>query len=461
MTRPVLALALGLFACNGSGGGDVGTATGTGTGTATGGGTTTGGPTTPTPGVGSASCALDSSNALRIRCNATLADVGVTHLTLTANGAPTRNFTSEEGTQVEVVGWGLKPDTEYTWTIGGETGTVSTGSIPNNLTAATIQTSGAPVGLDAVLIPLNCTQRYFVMIDGDGDIIWYEQNDLYQNGMDAYEWTGDDHSLLIGNGSDVVEIAAGGGELNNWTVADNVHHDLTRWNGYTYMLFNYTTQNVTVDAVYVYDGPNHVGTFDFADHYDITENPPGGGGPGGNEWGHANGINPSEDGQIVTSLKNWNSLVTWDGDPDSATFGEVLWVVEGDANGLSDADYSPPAGSDEGFGNQHNATWWGEQLYLFDNDGVSGTSRAARYSLDDTTGEVRYEEGWSVQSNCPTEGGAVPVDGGILGTCANNGDIFEFRDGEANAAFELSATCGGGGGGPGGLAMNRGIPIHF
>jgi len=420
--------------------------------------------TNDTPVVDEASCEVHADNALLIRCSITLDDAGTTTLTLAANGAPTRSFDSEEGTEIEVVAWGLKAETAYAWDIGGVSGTVTTGSLPTDLLDADIQVSGSPEAIDAVLLPMTCGEQYFAMIDGDGDIVWYLENALYQNGMDAYEWT-EDASLLIGNGSNVVEWAATGEKLNTWdSYSGDVHHDLARWNGYTYLLHSYSTGIATVDAVHVYDGMDLLGTFDFDDHYDTTDVQ--GGGPGGNEWGHANGINPSEDGQLVISLLLWSSVVAIDADPQSASFLDITWVVAGTNDGLPNADYSPAAGADQGFDRQHNASWVDGKLWLFDNTGTNGESRVARYTLNDTTGEVEFEEGWGVEDACNIEGGAVPIDGGALGTCATSRDIFEFRVGSETPTFELNAGCGNGGpggGGPGGggEAMNRGIPVVY
>ena len=419
---------------------------------------------TDTPGVDGANCEVDSDNTLLVRCSVTLESAGTTTLTLSATGAPTRSFPSESGTELEVVGWALKPETEYAWEIGGVQGTVSTGALPSDLQGANIQLTGAPVGFDAVLMPMTCDSQYFTMVDGDGDVVWYLQNSLYKNGMDAYEWAEDETSLLIGSGTNVVEFSVTGEQLNSWSgYSGNVHHDLDRWNGYTYMLHNYDNGNATVDAIHIYDGQTLVDTIDFADHYDTSQGQ-GEGGPGGDEWGHANGINLTPDGELVVSLLLWSSVVVFDADPTSATFTDKLWVVDGTGDGLPGADYLVGTGGDDGFERQHNASFHDGKLFLFDNTGTGGESRAARFNLNANTGEIEHEESWGVESSCPTEGGSVPIAGGVLATCANSRDVFEFRDGSATATFELNASCGGGGGGPGGgggEGMNRGIPIVY
>ena len=451
MTARLLALAL-LVACNGkddpTASGTTGTPTGTPTGTSTG--------TFTTPPVGSVSCELDADMPQLVWCTVTLESAGRASVTLSANGVPDRTFASEEsGTTVEILAWGLKADTDYTWDVAGTTGSVTTGSLPSALQGATVRVSGTPQGFDAVLMPMNCSGTYLTIIDGDGDIVWYHQTSLYQNGMDAYEWSQADRSLLLGKGGNAEEVHVSGEVLTSWSgYAGDVHHDMARWGQYTYLLHDYTFNNLVVDGVHVYDGTTLVGTFNLEDHYTVEGG--GGGGPLGNDWSHGNGINPTEDGLIVLSMRTHDSVLAFDGDPSSPTFLDIVWVADGSGQAsLPDADY---AASGEGFGDQHNASLVDGFLWLFDNVGANFESRAAKYSLDDTTGGITMEEAWPVGAMCNIEGGAVPLDhGGVLATCATNRDILEFETGSTQSVFTLNAGCGGGGG----EAMNRGIPVFI
>ncbi len=149
----------------------------------------------------------------------------------------------------------------------------------------------------------------------------------------------------------------------------------------------------------------------------------------------------------------------FDGDPDAPGFLDIRWVAAGTDHGLPDADVVAAAGPEEGFDGQHNATVRGDRLWLFDNRGPDGSSRAARYRLDGA--EVRLDEAWSMGTWCQIQGGAVPVDGGVLATCATTREVREFRDGQPEPAFALTAGCGLGGIGPGGEAINRAIPIWW
>ncbi len=441
----LVALLLPIAACKKSTG-DSATTVGSPAGIPTG---TPGGTTTTPTDVLSAECEVDPNNGLRVWCTAELATEGTAAVELSATDAPTRSFSSDDsGTSVAIFAWGLKPDTIYTWTIGGISGTVLTDRLPANLQGATIDVTGSITGFDAVLLPMRCDETTFAMIDEDGDIVWYEENALYQNGMDAYEWSQADRSLLIGNNDSVIEIGVAGDlrlELGGY--AGRAHHDLARWGDYTYVLHDYIFNQVNVDGIHVFEGETLVGTFNYEDHFTV-------GGFGG-DWSHSNGINPTADGHLVVSLLVFDSVMSIDMDPSSPTFMDIDWIAAGHGAGLEGADHFPPAGADEGFEGQHNATYANGKLFVFDNTGDGTESRAARYNLDSASGEVQHEESWGVRNRCQIQGGAVPVPGGVLATCAPSRDVFLFQDGNPDAVFELNAGCSGGGN----QAMNRGIPV--
>lgn len=457
MTRSVPLALLTLAACQGDGSGKV-----TDTGAAT-----TPTPPTTTPVATAASCALTPQNTLRVTCTATLAAPGTTTLTLSADGVPTRTFQADApGTEVELFGWGLKPDTAYTWRIGDEasglTGTVTTGAPPADLLLADIAVSGTPQGFDAVLEPLRCNNtQYFAMIDGDGDIVWYQQNALYSSGMTGYDWSQADRSLLVLSGTTFNEVHVSGPTLlalaQNTDFTGTLHHDTARWGAYTYLLHEYDHNGADVDGVHVFEGNALRGTFHLEDHFTVT---PGAGGPGpADDWSHANAVKVDEDGTLVMSIYKFDTVLGIDGDPTSPTFLDILWQVDGSGNGLPGADYTAPAGADEGFARQHNTSRNADGLWVFDNAGTGNGSRAARYALDDASGEVRHVEHWDLGADCPIQGGAVPVGDGVLATCTSNRAVRQFVAGQASPVFSLDAACGVSTGGPGGDSINRGLPV--
>lgn len=459
MNRHLVPLALvALAACQGGGSGKVADTGSPGTTTPT---TPT---TTTTPAVTDASCALTPQNTLRVACTATLAESGTATLTLSAAGVPTRTFQADEpGTTVAFLGWGLKPDTAYTWQIGdeGPTGTVTTGAPPADLLEADITVSGAPQGFDAVLEPLRCNNtQYFAMIDGDGDIVWYQQNALYSSGMTGYDWSQVDRSLLVISGTTFNEVHVSGPTLleltQNADFTGTLHHDTARWGAYTYLLHEYPYNSTDVDGIHVFEGTALRGTFHLEDHFTVT---PGAGGPGpSDDWSHANAIKVDADGTIVMSIYKFDTVLGIDGDPESPTFLDILWQVDGSGNGLPGADYTAPAGVDEGFARQHNTSRNADGLWIFDNAGTGSGSRAAHYALDAGSGEVRHLEHWDLGADCPIQGGAIPVGDGVLATCTSNRAVRQFVAGQTDPVFSLDAACGVSNG-PGSDAINRGIPV--
>ena len=163
------------------------------------------------------------------------------------------------------------------------------------------------------------------------------------------------------------------------------------------------------------------------------------------------------DGNPTAGLWTEHAITAVDGNPNSANFGEITWQAEGLSSSLPGADYSPPAGNNEGFERQHNASLQDGDLWLFDNTGVGSGSRAAHYTLDSGSGEVRHVESWSVGRTCPIEGGAVPLGtNGVLATCPENRRIQQFVSGQSDAIYTLDTSCAQIG--PQN-AINRGIPV--
>jgi hypothetical protein len=229
---------------------------------------------------------------------------------------------------------------------------------------------------------------------------------------------------------------------------DNLHHDVSRWGEYRYLLFEYPLYGKNVDGVYVFQDSTLIGTFRLGEHFTV-------GGGGGGDWAHANGLNATDDGTLVMSLLNFDAVIGIDGDPASAAFLDVSWHAAGGNGGLPNPDYTPIAGATEGFDGQHNASRHGDELWVFDNRSQSD-SRAVRILMDDTNGTLTLDAAWSFSSTCPNHGGAIPVEGGgVLATCANAGLVWEFAEGQPTPGWTLEASCGGGGS----LQLARAIPV--
>ncbi len=411
----------------------------------------------PTSGVVAASCEA-TDNALRVRCSVELAEAGSTELTLSAQGVPTRTFVAPlAATRHSLLGWGLVASTRYTWTVGDVSGEIETGELPSDLGRLRVDASGEASGFDAVLRPVQCDSAFgqatFVMIDPQGRVVFYQDNEVFEpGGFGGYAWS-QEHDTLLVSGANGFREQHVGGEIvlelaQGRDYQGRAHHDTDRWGDYRYVLFQRNVGGYTVDGVHVFDDDVLLGSWFMDEHFTVD-----GGSP---DWSHGNSINVSDDGVIVLSFLTFSGVVAVDGDPASETFLEVLWHASGGPDrGLPDADFVAGAGSD-GFRGQHDASVHGSALWLFDNS----ASRALRMELDAETGTLPVTGSWELatERNCTIQGGAVPTEDGVMVTCPGANRVSVFGEEETEPSWSMTAACGGFGGF---LSMNRGIPIQI
>ncbi len=411
-------------------------------------------PREPEVGVG---CRREA-HPLLVRCWAELDKADAVTLELTATGAPPRSFTSEAGTAHELLGWGLRPETTYAWSLAGHSGTVRTGALPKALQTATVEVEGEAFGFDAVLYPMACPgQGYFTMIDGEGHLVWYAVDDVFTRGsMTGYEWSASSRTVLAVNREQLLEQDLAGNPVLSLIRGEDyehfLHHDVARWGRYRYLLFERAVKGVMVDGIHVFDGSTRIATWGLEDAFtvDPSQTTPGG------DWSHANGINVTDSGEIILSILRFSNVLSLDGDPASDSFLDLQWVAAGrpDAS-LPGADYVPPSSPGEGFLAQHNASRVGDELWVFDNASQQ-VSRALRMTLDHVDGKLPITGEWAFDRTCRNQGGALPIEGGVLATCANAGRVWAFADDAVAPAWTLWAQCDAR---VGRLPLTRGIPI--
>lgn len=413
-----------------------GTATGTGTGTATGSGTGTGG-----TGTAIGDCALTALPQV-VACSVTLPAPGPATLTLAAPGQATRVFASD-AIQAEhsFTGWGLAAETTYTWEMADAGGAIDTGRLPADLRGADIDVSGTLFGTDAVLVNMPC--GYFAMVDTDGQIIWAIPTTVYDSISDGMFWSQPDRSVLAvrdslmsRDSSLVVEHHVSGEELLRLEPGDftmGLSHDIGRWGAYTYLLGEI---GPAIGGFEVWEGTDFLGMWTLRDAF--PDEPLGD--------AHVNGLNVSAEGEVLISVHARDGVVAVDGDPASPTFLQMVWHAAGEPGGrddLPDPDYVPEGPGDL-FVHQHNASRHGDMLWLFDNESQPD-SRALRMRMDHERGVLVEDGAWSIGRTCLNQGGAIPIDGGVLITCANSGDVYAVREDAASPDWSFHADCGGGG----------------
>ncbi len=417
--------------------------------------TTDTGPSTPV----SASC-TQTRQPLVFECAVTLSSPGPATVVFSAPGAPTRSFTSAEPAVEHVLyGFGLLPSTTYDWDAGGGVfGRARTGDLPQELRNASIRVSGTLFGADAALVYVKC--GYFVMIDGEGRIVWYLPTDVYSRFTDGMRWSQADRSLLAlkdsamsAGPSEVLESHVSGRELLHLTPAEldlRLTHDLDRWNGYTYVLGEAPSM---MGGFEVFQGTTKLGQWMLTDGFPSVPEP-------GLQLAHVNGLSVSEDGQVLVTVHGADTVVSVDGDPSSPTFLQMSWHATGNPDGVNELpnpDYAPAAGTL--FYGPHNGNLNDGELWVFDNLSQAG-ARAVRMAMDSKTGELTELEAWSTgysPDRCANQGGALPIPGGALVTCANEDVVQAFRHGASVPDWTLTATCGA----PAGGSSTRAYPVVF
>lgn len=399
-----------------------------------------------------ASCAA-TNHPMVFRCTVALPEAGPAAVVLTAAGAPTRSFASEhDDTRHTFLVWGLLPDTSYGWEAAGITGSITTGTVPAGLANLRVDVEGTLFGADAVLVYAKC--GYFVVLDGEGRVLWWLQTDIYDSFVDGMRWLDDTRSVLAvtdstmtRDTSEVLEVDITGAELLHLTDADfrlKLTHDVARWGRYTYLL----GESSRIGGVEVFDGTTRLGQWLLTDDFS-----------GNNlDQAHVNGVAVSEAGEVLLSAHYFSTLIALDGDPASPTFLQERWHAAGDPGGpptLPNPDVvpaDPPA-----FRHQHAPHRFGDELWIMDNESQR-QARAVRLALDTTAGTMTELDSWSLGRICPNQGGALPIDGGVLATCANADILYAFRDGASDPDWTMTPSCGGPF--PGG-SSTRAYPIVF
>lgn len=404
------------------------------------------------------SCALDPENALRATCDAVLPNAAPVTLTVFANGEPTRTFSSDTATEHTLTAWGLAPETVYSWELYGSSGTFETLPLPSAFDGLSVTVSGELPGVDLVLHSLPCGERnWFVMFDSTGRLMWFQEAEWSSADGRGYDWDDENRSLMASSAKLFVEIGASGQELlrleQGTHFSDELHHDVSRWGAYTYLLAEYSESGKNLDRVDVFEGTALLGSWRLTDTYDVASNP----NQGGEEWSHGNGFNVNADGQGIFSTLSFSGVVAFDADPASATFLDHQFLASGTADGLPDPDYTPLI-PDAGFAQQHAAHRLGDELWIFDNTGDGFTSRGLRLKLEHDQSGLAILEEWPMGGGCRAQGGAYPLDGGgMLATCAPTGDVWGFAAGQQEPIWTLNAWCDEQNDSP--IRFPKGVPI--
>jgi hypothetical protein len=426
-------------------------------------------PTTDTADVPialNAACVADPTHALRFICSVSVSPPGPVEVAFSrSDGAgPVRTHASALSESEHVVWlYFMEAETDYTWTAlaPGQAedlrvqGTVTTGSLPEGA-QVNVQSTGVS-SASYFLVNSPCSQGgYALIVDPAGSVLWY--HDFAQPGgpsiIDVVNFT-EDETVMTMLDDQVIEVDLTG-QVGFHTEPDvhydyNVHHDMVRKNGLTYILYNeniaYNGDNYVMDGVLVFDATlNLLQDWKLFDHFQPPR--PANAAFGAEDYTHSNAVWIDEDDNLILSMRHLSAIAKIKGDPFAPDFGDILWRISGDA---TEADFgmdfaltsSVPGASD--FRQQHNVHRLDDgRMALFDNRITAAeNSRVLVLSIDENAMTLNIDEAYELPVHCAFQGGAWHTAAGYpVGTCAPRGTAYEFTPGEyEQAAFELEVNC--------------------
>lgn len=464
---------------------------------ACGGGSSVGEPAGPTPTDTSttstsaptitATCAPHDLNALRAVCEVTVDPPAPIEITFapSAGGRPRTIVSAEPAASHRVTLHRMYPQTDYDWTVtapGGldVQGTVATGTLPKGVRLVPTS-SGATTSTQDVLLFVGCGTAYAVIVDPDGQVVWYQpvSSDLPGSPpAHAVSWS-DDGQVLVNVDNHRIRRYTLDGTLTLDAVQgvspgfDHlVHHDLLGRDGWIWTVYAelYPSGGVdyVMDGIYALDETGAV-----VNDWSLAElhpNPIGGaaGGyweplfPGAIDWSHANGVFVDDAHDMYVSFFNHNAVLKLRGDPLDARFGELVWALSSPPSAMpSSFVVTDPDGltTDLRFEHIHHAvvTESGD-LQVYDNSiDVNGT-RVLRFRPDPIAGQAPITASWPLGTGCPIAGSAYEMaNGHLLATCATEGALYEIAPETSTVARTLTLACES----TGRLGFPRGIPIDL
>jgi Arylsulfotransferase (ASST) len=399
---------------------------------------------------------VETPNLLRFECLVTVdPPQGVTLVAerITGGGLVPTFTSSAAATEHLVDVTLLAPESRYDLTAAG----LGDG----NLVAATVlETKALPVGLQSSLtiegeatVPLigtdNPCLRDDVAVVYDtrtGEVVWYRPMDADGSlSLENMVRFGADERIVGETGGKLVEVDRTGEEIGALVEGIDyqgyLHHDHYEWGDRIYALSKDVDRpgtDLQLDSVLVLDRRTG-GELARWNSWETWEVPAGATG----NYFHANSIVVDGAGDVYLSLRDPGAIVKLDGDVSSASFGEPLWILNGQPNSpltgtvaLDWADLPAPAG----FALQHNASLRADgRLQVLDNE----HGRVLILALDEAASVATAEGAYSTGRPTCVEGQGTAQEGplGTVFAACSTGPVLEYELDAADPRWVGTPSC--------------------
>jgi hypothetical protein len=298
-----------------------------------------------------------------------------------------------------------------------------------------------------------------------GDLVWYEVMDPGGTfgGVDMVQFT-EDHTVLGESEGDVVEVDLMGQDVIRFDHLDqtfgvtatglfgNFHHDIFKRNGVYYVFYQETYGGGgfggdILDNVILFDGTGaELARWYAIDHLDLPSS-------WGGDFLHTNSIWVDPDGDMLLSWHTQDTVGKIAGDWTSPDFGDVRWLLRGNASGQLGETITTDWGSvsPSSFSGQHCVNVRPDgRLTMLDND----HGRGLVLSLDEATSSATVDAAYATGSgNCGPQGTAEgTLAGNALVGCAGD-QVREYDGATGDQVWSAEVQCASGGVGFGGGAV--------
>ncbi|MEM1220792.1 MAG: aryl-sulfate sulfotransferase, partial [Bacteroidota bacterium] len=338
---------------------------------------------------------------------------------------------STEGTNHQLVLYGLKPSTTYQYQVAafdslGESISAieefTTLPLPTDIiTPQEVTINDAETGFYSVQLE-NIQNKQTNIIDRDGDIVWYDEVSVPGSPCTGYFWTTQKTFLYLYEDCQTLrEKSLEGTVLREVTFPDSfyLHHEFILNDAGNILALVATARTIdkssiggSANALVVGDGivemdwdGNILSYWSAFDHLDPYSNDYANSsfwdqylGVESEDWLHANGLSFDLDGHYLLSVRNLNQILKIHRET-----GEILWSFGMGGNFTFDS-------MENVFLAQHACTATGPNRYLlFDNLGVMGQSRSLEFELSnqDLTATTLASYGDQVTVFTPVVGNAL------------------------------------------------------